>query len=370
MAQGNYPHGSPEGLERAINAELDAMISHDVDRGREPTMRKPSKPNEPAFKLRGEPDSPERWQQAAELVGDPTLVQRAYYDRVAGELQNAVHAIQRAEARGEYDYQTVNAFAAATRHLAATGDPGLYASFEDAIAGTEAEEYLEQAVQLAQYQQANADQDAYVAMEQDRLDQRQQLLAREYEIAARRQGQRAVEAVDQVVRAAQDEFYSPALSDDQARAITRSTAEHARANEAASRNLAADVAITEEMIRQGGPGSSMNDAERERWEADMRRTVIENYQNRLGDPDAATDRVIRSIIEDDKRAETGKNAFVRAIEAEMDEHDSHARQNLPHMQQFSEERARDFEATHDELGRLTSSTDSLGRETERRGDRR
>jgi hypothetical protein len=91
------------------------------------------KPKEPTFKLRGAPDSPERCAQAAELVGDPMLVQRAAYDRVAGELRNAALAVQRAEERGECDQATFDAFAAAARHLAAVGDPNLYEAFRQEI---------------------------------------------------------------------------------------------------------------------------------------------------------------------------------------------------------------------------------------------
>jgi hypothetical protein len=40
-----------------------------------------------------------------------------------------------------------------------------------------------------------------------------------------------------MVRQAQEAFYSPALSDDEVRAMSRSTAEQARANEAAMRSF-------------------------------------------------------------------------------------------------------------------------------------
>jgi hypothetical protein len=367
----NYPHGSEAGLAKAIEAELDAMAEQS-NQGREPTLPKPKpKPKAPAFKLRGAPDSEERWEQAVSLVDDPEIVGRGIYDRVIADLRGAAILIQQAEERGEeYDRATIDAFATATRHLAALQDPQMYSAFEEAIAGSEAEEHLGQAVAFAEYQQANADRDAMVAMEQDRLDKRQQLLAREYEIAAKRHGDLAVSAVDGMVRMGPDTFYSPALSDDEVRALARKTADQVHQNQAAVRSFPIDAAITEEMIRQAPPGSSWNDAERDLWETNMRQTVLDNYQKKLGDPDVSADRAIRSMIEDDKRAETGKGAFERALDAELDEMYTHSRQGSPHLQRLADQNAAEWEATHDELGRRTTGTDALGRESERRGDRR
>jgi hypothetical protein len=68
-----------------------------------------------------------------------------------------------------------------------------------------------------------------------------------------------------MVRQAQEAFYSPALSDDEVRAMSRSTAEQARANEAAMRSFPFDAELTEELIRMAPPGSSWNDEKRARW---------------------------------------------------------------------------------------------------------
>jgi hypothetical protein len=68
------------------------------------------------------------------------------------------------------------------------------------------------------------------------------------------------------------------------------------------------------------------------------------------------------MIEDDARHATGKSAFQRALEAELDEHDSHARQNSPHLKALADANVREFEATHDESGYPLTTQDGLGRE--------
>jgi hypothetical protein len=362
---GNY-FGYPDAasFERAVAAEMAKMS--DTTQGREPTSPPPKKQAAPGFKLEGAPDSPERWAQAARLVNDPEILQGALYDRVTGHLRDTVRAIQRAEERGEYDQQTLDKFASAARHLAAIGDPYLYAAFEEQLDGTEVQEHLADAVGFAQFQQANADMDAAAAQEQARLDQREQLLAREYEIAAARHGETAVQAVDGMVRQAEDAFYSPNISDDEVRALARTTAEQVHANEKASRNFSLDAAITEEMMRIAPPGSSWNDEERHRWEQGMRQTVLENYQNKLGDPDRSAERAIASMLRDDRKAETGKGDFERALDAEFAEMYSHSRQGSEHLRKLADENVREWEATHDETGQPTTFRDGLGRESDRR----
>jgi hypothetical protein len=357
------PFGYPDkkSFEAAIQRELDAM----AESGREPTNPPPKQKAAPGFKLRGEPDSLERWSQAAELVGDPSIAQMAAYDRVAGELQNAALAVQRAEERGEYDQATIDRFASASRHLAALNDPAMYAAFEDAIYGSEAAEHLEDAVRFAAYQQANAETDAAVAMEQGRLNQRQQLLESEYQAIEKRTGPDGLVAADYLARSLGDLAYAPQADEDQLRASLRATAEQVAATQRGMRQGAFLKAFDDEAARRYGPAG--NDAEREKWETELRNGSVEIVERAFGDPEDAADRAVNSMIRDDRRAANkGKSDFEIALDAELDEINSHARQNSPHMRRLADIAVEEFEATHDESGRRTTRTDALGRESERR----
>jgi hypothetical protein len=57
-----------------------------------------------------------------------------------------------------------------------------------------------------------------------------------------------------------------------------------------------------------------------------------------------------------------KGAFERALDAELAEHDSHARQNSFHLKALAEENVEDFEETHDPDRFNRIRTDALGRE--------
>jgi hypothetical protein len=349
-------------FEKAVQRELDAMGKS----GREPTTPEPKPRAEPTFKNRGQPDSPERWAQAIELVGgDPQIVAGAVYDRVTGELNAAIRAVYQAEETG-YDQRTLDQFAAAVRHLAATGDPDLYAAFEDAIAGTEVEEHLESAVRFAEYQRASADVDAAVAMEQDRLDQRHKLLESEYEAIQKRTGPDGLAAADHLTRSLGDLAYGG--DEDQLRASLRSTAEQVAATERGLRQGAFLKEFDDEVVRKWGPAGS--DSERERWETELRNGSVEIVERAFGDPEDAADRVVNSMIRDDRRATTGKSDFEAALDAELAEMYTHSRQGSPHLRRLADIAVEEFEQTHDESGRRTTRTDALGRESERRGERR
>jgi hypothetical protein len=363
---GPFGYRNKAEFEAAIQRELDEMAYHQTG-GREPTNPPPKPRAEPTFKSRGAPDSPERWQQAIELVGgDPQIVAGAVYDRVTGELNAAIRAVHQAEETG-YDQRTLDQFAAAVRHLAATGDPDLYAAFEEAIEYTEAAEHLPGAVQFAQYQQASADVDAAVAMEQDRLNQRHQLLESEYEAIHKRTGPDGLAAADYLTRELGDLAYG--ADEDQLRATLRSTAEQVAATERGLRQGAFLKAFDDEAARKWGPAG--NDAEREKWETELRNGSVEIVERAFGDPEDAADRAVDSMIRDDRRAANkGKSDLEVALDAELAEQYTHSRQGSPHLRRLADIAVEEFEQTHDELGRRTTRTDALGRESERRGERR
>jgi hypothetical protein len=189
--------------------------------------------------------------------GDETLALEAAYSQIGVQLANAARAVQIADERGEYDQTTLDQLAAACRTLATVGvaQPHLYDAFRDSIAGTEAEEYLNPAVRQAMADQANADLDIAVAREQDRLDQRQKLLEREYRQIERHTGADGVQAADELARSIGDLTYHEALSDDHVRAALRSTAEQASANQRGLRKMPFLQAFDDEVMRKYGPGA-------------------------------------------------------------------------------------------------------------------
>jgi hypothetical protein len=199
------------------------------------------------------------------------------------------------------------------------------------------------------------------------MNERYKLLESEYDAIERRTGPDGLLAADYLVRSL-DDPYAP-TDDDHLRAHLRSAAEQVAATNRGLRVMGFLQELDDEIIRKYGPAG--NDEDREKWESEVRAATIETVNRKFGTPEEAADRAINSMIADDRRAANdGKSDFQLAVEAEMAEHDSHARQNLPHLQRMADQSVEQWNATHDEVGRETTQTDALGRETERRGDRR
>jgi hypothetical protein len=151
------------------------------------------------------------------------------------------------------------------------------------------------------------------------------------------------------------------------RADLRVTAEQAKAHERGLSQAAFLTDFDREAARRYGPGSSWSDDEREKWETELRMGTLETMNRAFGSPEDHADRAIDGMIQDDTRRKTGKGTFERALDAELDEHNSHARQNSPHLKAMAEANAREWRETHDESGHPTTEYDALGREHRRRG---
>ena len=68
------------------------------------------------------------------------------------------------------------------------------------------------------------------------------------------------------------------------------------------------------------------------------------------------------MVEDETRRKTGKTAFARALDAEIDKQYSHSREGSPHLQKLAESAAREWKETHDESGFPLTTRDGQGRE--------
>lgn len=137
-------------------------------------------------------------------------------------------------------------------------------------------------------------------------------------------------------------LYHPASDEDLVRAELRVTAEQVKANQHGLKIGAFLSEFNKEVARNYGPGSSWSDEEREKWEQELRQATVETVERAFGNPADAANRAIDGMIEDDRKAATGKGAFERALDAELDKHDSHARQNMPHARAMAESAARDW----------------------------
>ena len=73
-------------------------------------------------------------------------------------------------------------------------------------------------------------------------------------------------------------------------------------------------------------------------------STVESVERAFGDPNDHADRAIDGMINDDRRAATGKGSFERALDAELDKRNSHARQNSPHLRALAEADAREVGA--------------------------
>jgi hypothetical protein len=355
---------------KALGKELDDLSQPQSDRGKD----RPTPQGEPRFKLRGAPGSPERLQQVAELTPDPSLIAELAWGSVGTHLQNTLHQIRAYEDSdyfdGTYPQEIAEAFASSARMLASAGDPQLYAAFEHEL-GEESPlvEYLAPAVQQAETQGRIENYELGRAQEEQRMEAREQTLNREYADIQRRTGPAGIAAADQLAQNLDQQglLYHPNADEDLLRAQLRSTAETVKAQERGLNTAAFLTELDTEIARNYGPGSSWNDQEREEWERELRQGTVETVQRAFGDPADHADRAISGMIEDDARAKTGKGAFQRALDHHLDEHNSHARQNSPHLRALAEANFREWERTHDESGYPTTETDGLGHEHRRRG---
>jgi hypothetical protein len=354
-----------------LNVELEKLSRNAYD-----VARDPDPPAQPAPKkfLKGKPGSVERMQQAAQMVGDPALISELAWETIGTHLQNALHQIRHDEAADDfYEYdepayrpETVEAFTSAARMLAQVGDPQLYAAFEYELGeDSPLQEYLEPAVEFAETQGRIESYELSRIAEEKRLSEREQALNREYLDIERRTGPAGVAAADQLAQTlhADGLLYHPGADEDLVRAELRATAEQEKANR---RGLSVGKFLSEfneAAVRYGGPGSSWSDEEREKWEGELRQATVETVQRAFGDPADAADRAIGGMIEDDQRLKTGKGAFQRDLEAEIDRQYSHSRAGSPHLNAMNEAAVRDWEETHDNDGWPRVVQDGMGRES-------
>jgi hypothetical protein len=227
------------GFEKALDLELgktilQSSVGREIQREHE---RRP--PQEPAFKLRGAPGSPERLQQVIEHVQDPSLIGELAWSSVGTFLENSLHQVRAWEESRDYEDweqpppEVVEAFTSAARMIAQTGDPQLYAAYQNELEqiGSELSEYLPNAVQYAAQEGALEGYELERAQVQAQIDARHEMLQREYGDIEKRTGPAGIEAADKFIRGLGDTAYSPAMDEDAMRAAARATAEAAAATE-------------------------------------------------------------------------------------------------------------------------------------------
>lgn len=360
---------------RSLNANLDTLSRGASDRARDEEA--PPKP-QPQKLLRGEPGSVERMRQVAAMSGDPSLLAELGWAQVGTALENALHQIRADEARDDfwdseqpaYRPETVEAFSQATRLIATTRSPELYAAFQNELGeDSPLQEFLDPAIEFASTQNRIEDYGLAKAAEEQRMGEREQMLSREYADIERRTGRAGITAADQLAENLHQEgvLYDPHSNEDHIRAELRATAEQQSAGERAMRQGAFLTEFDREAARRYGPGSSWNDQEREKWETELRNGTVEVVNRTFGDPQDAADRAILGMIADDQRHATGKSALERGLDAEIAKQYEHSRQGSPHLNALREESVKEYERTHDESGYPTTDTDGLGREHRRRG---
>jgi len=361
-------------FQKALDREMARTVMHSST-GREILRERERRGSqEKPFKLRGEPGSPERIAWVASQV-DPSIADELDWDlareawaQVGVALQDSLRTIRDWEETGEFGEEAppevFEAFSSAARLLGSVGDPQLYQAFANELEaiGSEFSEHLPGMVEYAQGEQRLEDYDLVRAHEQARLDDRHEMLTREYDDIAKRTGPLGLQAAHEFLTELGDTTYDPAMDEDTIRAAARATAESAAAAERGIGVMGFLAEFDKEAARIAGPGSHWNDQERERWEAEQRAGTVEVVERKFGSPELHDDRAITGMLLDDHKRETGKPMLQHQIEHALDEHDSHARQNLPHLDAMREAEVRDWERTHDPDGFDRSQIDGQGRD--------
>jgi hypothetical protein len=350
------------GFEQELNKEIGKAFLH-TNEGREIERRyekQGGRQTEPEFRLRGKPGSQERYEQMMEHVQDPTLVSEMAYESIGTYLRNALHTIRAYENSDYYDgdnypQEVIDQFTGAARMLGAVGDPQLYAAFQGELGDSPFLDYLSPAVEYARQEGVLESYDLERAQAQKQLDKRHEVLQNEYSDISKRTGPHGLEAAHQFLTGLGDTLYDPNMPEDQMRAAARATAEAAAATHRGIDQMEFLSAFDAEVARSHGPGSSWSDEQREKWEGELRAGTVETVERKFGDPSDHDARAIEGLLLDDHKRATGKGIFQHQVEHALDEHDSHARQNMPHANAMADALVEDFERTHDTAGRDSRS---------------
>lgn len=295
---GPYGYKSEQEFLNDVQRELDARAIHDSEASWERSQPKPQR-------LRGKPNSPERIREVARIAGvdEQHFLNTVSRDRAGQRLVRVVKKLSQG-----YDREALDEAAELTISL---GDENVARAAMNAMHPEMAKAYYERMVEVADGRDQSA--------EEERIADRQRLLAAEYE-RAERLGPGVVEQVDKLARTHVDAVYDD-LRDDEVQVLLRAQAEQARSERYALNQLGIKTAITEEIIGgPGAPGSHWNDEDRQRWEDELRVSSLEEYENHVVSADEAIQKAAASLDRPPSLSE--------AMEAEFDSMALHYRENL------------------------------------------
>jgi len=248
---------SVEDFQKAVDRELTQMQTH--HRGARDDTPKPKA-------LKGKPGSPERLRQAARAAGvdEQTFLNTVTRNETGKKLVKAVKKLN-----GEFSREALEEAAELTVSLR---DEAVARAAMNAMSPETAQAYYERMVAIAEGKDTTS--------EQERVAARQKLLADEYEMAGP-----YVETVDRLAHDHADALYE--LEDHEVQTLLRSGGILAQSEQEALETFAINAQLDDELKRVAGPGSTWNDAERDKWERELEAGSLESYDRRRLTPDQA-----------------------------------------------------------------------------------
>lgn len=294
-----YP--SEAAFRAAVEAEMGEHDSHSASGDHSGATRQ-QQPQE--FRLRGKPMSKERLKQARDYLGDDRLAHGVLLNEMTERMRRLVDSL----ASGRNSPGTV---ASELARLTVSLEPQYIPAVAEMLSNSLAEagdwgavDVFQESLQQQAEQRVEREQRDWVRSEEKRLGAREQMLKQEMRRAARKHSRADAEFAGEILHTIEpEELYGEDLTDDDIRTAMRSAAianETGRQAKSTANFLEAFDAAVQSGI--GAPGSSWDDAQRERWEEEQRIESANIALRKLTPPELIEARAIASV-EDDRRGQ-------------------------------------------------------------------
>jgi hypothetical protein len=367
---GPYNYKSYGDFRKALDRELDALSVHSHrgglrpgQRGEQPTPERSARPPDQkiqavsvekhleAFGLKGEPGSPERWEQVKQIAPDS-------YARMEQQKQLQILAllVDQWSQSEDTEYHGRSVVAEVAKLAWAVGDMNVYGAARQAveeIGGEDAANYLDTLMSHRLQVEEGRQQEAFEESEGERMGEVEKQLRSEYDVIERKLGPAGLEAADQVAQSinADGLLYDPEVDPERVRVMLRAAGEAGKAEDYALKTFAAHADLNREIKKRYGPSGA--DSGRERWEAEVDDAAVEAFER--AQAHAAPEQASRRAIASREQEKAGKSRYMEALNAELEKLSSEPE----HRQALRDQEVREYEKRHDEGGKPVVDYETL-----------